>query len=38
VTLEKQALEDQRVKQFTDGKKIVKVIIIPNKMINIVAK
>lgn len=36
--LQKQALELQHVKAFTDGKDIKKVIVVPNKIVNIVAK
>ncbi|SFV79392.1 Leucyl-tRNA synthetase [hydrothermal vent metagenome] len=36
--VEAQALEDENVAKFTDGKTIVKVIVVPNKLVNIVAK
>lgn len=36
--LETAALDLPRVKEFTEGKNIVKVIVIPNKIINIVVK
>ena len=36
--LEKLALADEKVKKFTEGKNIVKVIVIPNKIVNIVVK
>ena len=36
--VEAQALEDENVTKFTDGKTIVKVIVVPNKLVNIVAK
>ena len=36
--LEELALADEKVKKFTDGKKVVKVIVIPNKIVNIVVK
>ncbi|GEO48099.1 leucine--tRNA ligase [Companilactobacillus kimchii] len=36
--LEELALADEKVKKFTDGKNIVKVIVIPNKIVNIVVK
>lgn len=36
--LEQVALEDQKVKDHTDGKQIVKVIAIPGKLVNIVVK
>lgn len=32
------ALANERVKKFTDGKDIKKVIVVPNKIVNIVAK
>ena len=35
---QKQALANDRVKKFTDGKDIKKVIVVPNKIVNIVAK
>jgi leucyl-tRNA synthetase len=35
---EKLALADDNVKKFTDGKDIKKVIVVPNKIVNIVAK
>jgi len=34
--VEKIALEQEKVKAFTDGKTIRKVIVIPNKLVNIV--
>ena len=36
--LEKQALQTDGAKRFTDGKEIVKVITVPNKLVNIVVK
>lgn len=36
--LEAAALELPRVQEFTEGKRVVKVIVIPNKIINIVVK
>jgi leucyl-tRNA synthetase len=36
--LEKLALEDERIKKWTDGKKIIKVIVVPNKLVNVVVK
>lgn len=36
--MEKLALENENVKKFTDGKEIVKVIAIPNKLVNIVVR
>ncbi len=35
--LEKMALADERVKDFTDGKDIKKVIVVPGKLVNVVA-
>lgn len=35
---EKVALADENVKKFTDGKDIKKVIVVPNKIVNVVAK
>jgi leucyl-tRNA synthetase len=32
------ALQSERVKKFTDGKEIIKKIVVPNKLINIVVK
>ena len=37
-TLEKQALEIENVKKFIDGKTVVKVIVVPGKIVNIVIK
>ena len=36
--LEKLALENERVKALTEGKNIVKVIVVPGKLINLVVK
>ncbi len=36
--LEKMALENESAKKFTDGKQIVKVIVFPEKLVNIVVK
>ncbi len=36
--LEKQALDNGRIKQLLEGKRVVKVIAIPNKLVNIVVK
>lgn len=35
---EKAAMESEKVKQFLDGKQVVKVIVIPKKLVNIVVK
>ncbi|WP_138146058.1 leucine--tRNA ligase [Bathymodiolus heckerae thiotrophic gill symbiont] len=36
--IEAQALADENVTKFTDGKTIIKVIVVPNKLVNIVVK
>ncbi len=36
--LEKAALNSSRIKELTQGKQIVKVIVVPNKLVNIVIK
>ena len=36
-TIEKAALENENVKKFTDGKTIRKIIVVPKKLVNIVA-
>ena len=36
--MEKKALNNENVQKFIDGKKIVKVISVPNKLVNIVVK
>ena len=36
--LEKEALSDDKVKALVDGKNVVKVIAVPNKLVNIVVK
>jgi leucyl-tRNA synthetase len=36
--LERQALADERVKPHTDGKQVVKIVIIPDKLINVVVR
>ncbi len=36
--LEKRALDNGRIKQLLEGKQVIKVIAIPNKLVNIVAK
>lgn len=35
---EKLALESEKTKKFIDGKEIVKVIVVPNKLVNVVVK
>ena len=36
--IEKQALNDENVKKFTDGKNVVKVIVVPGRLVNVVVK
>jgi len=36
--IEKSALEDERSQHYIDGKTIVKIIVVPKKIINIVCK
>lgn len=36
--VEQVAVEDENVKRFTDGKQVVKVIVVPGKLVNIVIK
>ena len=36
--MEKAAMESDKIKELTDGKNIVKVIAVPGKLVNIVAK
>ncbi|WP_099187410.1 leucine--tRNA ligase [Tepidibacter mesophilus] len=36
--MQEKALEDEKIKEFTDGKEIVKVIAVPKKLVNIVVK
>ncbi len=35
---EKLAFSSEKIKKFTDGKEVVKVIVVPNKLVNIVVK
>ena len=37
-TLEKNALDDAKIKALLDGKQVVKVIVVPDKLVNIVVK
>ena len=37
-TVEQIALDDEKIKKFTDNKELIKVIVVPNKLINIVTK
>jgi len=36
--LKKRVLDDERIKAFLDGKKVVNIIIIPKKLVNVVVK
>jgi len=36
--IEAAAINDENVKRFTDGKQVVKVIVVPGKLVNIVIK
>ena len=36
--IEQAALEDENVKRFTEGQQVVKVIVVPGKLVNIVVK
>ncbi len=36
--LEKLALENDKIKEYTDGRQIVKVIVVPKRLVNIVVK
>jgi leucyl-tRNA synthetase len=36
--LERRALADARVRQFTDGRRVQKVIVVPDKLVNIVVR
>ena len=36
--LEKMAFADEKVREYTDGKEIVKVIVVPKRLVNIVVK
>ena len=36
--VEKIALSEEKVKKYTDGKEIVKIIVVPNRIVNIVVK
>jgi len=36
--LEEMALSNEKVKEYTDGKQIVKIIVVPNRLVNIVVK
>ena len=36
--LERQAREDEKVRSFLDGKQLVKVIVVPDKLVNLVIR
>ena len=36
--LKTEALEDPRVRPFIDGRQVVKVIVVPDKLVNIVVR
>jgi leucyl-tRNA synthetase len=36
--LEKQALADEKVQEFTNGKQVAKVIVVPKRLVNVVVK
>jgi leucyl-tRNA synthetase len=36
--LQAMALTDKKVREYTDGRQIVKVIVVPNRLVNIVVK
>jgi leucyl-tRNA synthetase len=36
--LERKAMEDPKVKPFLEGKQVVKVIVVPDKLVNIVVR
>ncbi|MDH5601417.1 MAG: leucine--tRNA ligase, partial [Gammaproteobacteria bacterium] len=36
--IEQAAMDDENVKRFTDGKQVVKVIVVPGKLVNIVVR
>ena len=37
-TIEDKALADAKIREYTDGKQIVKIIVVPNRLINIVVR
>ena len=37
-TIESTVLNDERAKKYLEGKQVVKVIIVPKRMVNIVVK
>jgi leucyl-tRNA synthetase len=36
--LEKQALADEKVQEFTNGKQVAKVIVVPKRLVNVVVR
>jgi leucyl-tRNA synthetase len=36
--LEEMALKSEKIKEYTDGKQIVKIVVVPNRLVNIVVK
>jgi leucyl-tRNA synthetase len=32
------ALADEKVREYTDGKEIVKVVVVPNRLVSVVVK
>ncbi|MGI8786949.1 MAG: class I tRNA ligase family protein, partial [Pyrinomonadaceae bacterium] len=36
--LEKMALTDTKIREYTDGKQIVKIVVVPNRLVNVVVK
>jgi leucyl-tRNA synthetase len=36
--LESMALADEKVREYTDGKEIVKVVVVPNRLVSVVVK
>ena len=36
--LEIMALADAKIKEYTDGKQIIKIIVVPSRLVNIVVK
>jgi leucyl-tRNA synthetase len=36
--LERRALQDEKVRTYVNGKQIVKVVVVPDKLVNVVVK
>jgi leucyl-tRNA synthetase len=32
------ALADEKVREYTDGNEIIKIVVVPNRLVNIVVK